>query len=35
MKKKVIWIIVILVVVAGVVLGLTVFKNGKNGKVDV
>jgi HlyD family secretion protein len=33
MKKKVIWIIVVLVVAAGVVLGLTVFKNGKNGKV--
>jgi HlyD family secretion protein len=33
MKKKVIWIIVALVVVAGVVLGLTVFKGGKNGKV--
>jgi HlyD family secretion protein len=33
MKKKVIWIIVALVVVAGVVLGLTVFKGSKNGKV--
>jgi len=33
MKKKIIWAIVVLVVVAGVVLGLTVFKNGKNGKV--
>ncbi len=34
MKKKIIWIIVVLVVVAGAILGLTVFKNGKNGKVD-
>jgi HlyD family secretion protein len=34
MKKKVIWIIVALVVVAGGILGLTVFKNGKGGKVD-
>src|SRR4030065_2339405 len=34
MKKKVIWIVIILVVVAGAILGLTVFKNGKNGKVD-
>ena len=33
MKKKVIWTVVALVVVAGVVLGLTVFKSGKNGKV--
>jgi HlyD family secretion protein len=33
MKKKVIWIIVALVVVTGVILGLTVFKNGKNGEV--
>lgn len=33
MKKKVIWIIVALVVVTGAILGLTVFKNGKNGKV--
>jgi len=33
MKKKVIWIIVALVVVAGAILGLTVFRNGKNGKV--
>jgi HlyD family secretion protein len=30
MKKKVIWIIVGLVVVTGVILGLTVFKNGKS-----
>jgi len=34
MKKKVIWIIVALVVVAGGILGLTVFKNGKGGKVE-
>src|SRR4030065_605977 len=34
MKKKVIWIVIILVVVAGAILGLTVFKNGKGGKVD-
>jgi HlyD family secretion protein len=33
MKKKVIWIIVALVVVTGVILGLTVFKSGKNGEV--
>jgi HlyD family secretion protein len=33
MKKKVIWIIVALVVVTGVILGLTVFKNGKNGEL--
>jgi HlyD family secretion protein len=33
MKKKIIWMIVTLVVIAGVVLGLTVFKSGKNGKV--
>jgi HlyD family secretion protein len=33
MKKKVIWIIIALVVVAGVILGLTVFKSGKNGLV--
>jgi HlyD family secretion protein len=33
MKKKLIWIIVALVVVAGAILGLTVFRNGKNGKV--
>jgi HlyD family secretion protein len=33
MKKKVIWIIVALVVVAGAILGLTVFRNGKNGEV--
>jgi HlyD family secretion protein len=34
MKKKIIWIIVALVVVAGAILGLTVFKNGKSGKVN-
>lgn len=34
MKKKIIWIIVALVVVAGAILGLTVFRNGKNGKVE-
>jgi HlyD family secretion protein len=33
MKKKIIWMIVALVVVAGAILGLTVFKNGKSGKV--
>jgi HlyD family secretion protein len=33
MKKKVIWIIIGLVVLTGVILGLTVFKGGKNGKV--
>jgi HlyD family secretion protein len=33
MKKKVIWIIAVLVVVAGAVLGLTVFRKGKNGEV--
>jgi HlyD family secretion protein len=33
MKKKVIWIIVALVVVTGVILGLTVFGNGKKGEV--
>jgi HlyD family secretion protein len=33
MKKKAIWIIIVLVVVAGVTLGLTVFKKGKNGQV--
>jgi len=33
MKKKVIWIIVALVVAAGAILGLTVFRNGKNGDV--
>ena len=31
MKKKVLWIIAALVVVAGAILGLTVLKNGKNG----
>src|SRR5512135_224132 len=30
MKKKIIWIILALVVVTGAILGLTVFKNGKN-----
>jgi HlyD family secretion protein len=34
MKKKVIWIIVALVVVTGAILGLTVFRNGKDGKVE-
>jgi len=34
MKKKVIWIIVALVIVAGAILGLTVFRNGKNGKIE-
>ncbi len=34
MKKKAIWIIVALVVVTGVILGLTVFGKGKNGKVE-
>jgi HlyD family secretion protein len=33
MKKKIVWVIVILVVVVGVTLGLTVFKKGKNGQV--
>jgi len=33
MKKKIIWIIVALVIVTGVILGLTVFKNGKNGEI--
>lgn len=33
MKKKIVWIVIALVVVAGVVLGLTVFGKGKNGKV--
>jgi HlyD family secretion protein len=33
MKKKVIWIIVALVIVTGVILGLTVLKNGKNGEI--
>jgi HlyD family secretion protein len=33
MKKKIIWIIVALVVVAGAILGLTVFRNGKNGEI--
>lgn len=34
MKKKVIWIIIALVVVAGAILGLTVFRNGKDGKIE-
>jgi HlyD family secretion protein len=34
MKKKVVWIIIALVVVTGVILGLTVFGKGKNGKVE-
>jgi HlyD family secretion protein len=33
MKKKVIWIIAALVIVTGAILGLTVFRNGKNGEV--
>jgi HlyD family secretion protein len=33
MKKKVIWIIVALVIVTGAILGLTVFRNGKNGEI--
>lgn len=33
MKKKIIWIIVVLVIVAGAILGLTVFRNGKNGEL--
>jgi HlyD family secretion protein len=33
MKKKVIWIIVALVIVTGAILGLTVFRGGKNGEV--
>ena len=33
MKKKVVWIVVVLVVVAGAILGLTVFRGGKNGEV--
>lgn len=34
MKKKIVWIIVALVVVTGVILGLTVFGKSKNGKVE-
>ena len=34
MKKKIVWIVIALVDVAGVVLGLTVFGKGKNGKVE-
>ena len=33
MKKKVIWIIVVLVIVAGAILALTVFRKGKNGEI--
>jgi HlyD family secretion protein len=33
MKKKVIWIIVALVIVTGAILGLTVFRNGKDGEI--
>jgi HlyD family secretion protein len=33
MKKKIIWIIVVLVIVAGAILGLTVFRNGKNNEI--
>ncbi len=33
MKKRIIWIIVALVIITGAILGLTVFKNGKNGEV--
>lgn len=33
MKKKVIWIAVVLVVATGAILGLTVFRGGKNGEV--
>ena len=33
MKKKVIWTIAALVIVTGAILGLTVFRNGKNGEV--
>src|SRR4030043_1045759 len=33
MKKKIIWFIVALVVVAGALLGLTVFRNGKSGEI--
>ena len=35
MKKKVIWIIAALVIVTGAILGLTVFKNGKNGELSI
>lgn len=34
MKKKVIWIIIALAVVTGAILGLTVLRNGKDGKVE-
>lgn len=33
MKKKTVWIVAVMVVVAGVLLGLTVFRGGKNGEV--
>jgi HlyD family secretion protein len=33
MKKKIIRIIVVLVIVTGAILGLTVFRNGKNGEI--
>src|SRR4030043_854452 len=33
MKKKIIWFIVALVVVAGAILGLTVLRNGKSGEI--
>ena len=33
MKKKVIWIIAALVIVTGAILGLTVFRSGKNGEI--
>lgn len=33
MKKKVIWIIAALIIVTGAILGLTVFRNGKNGEI--
>ncbi len=35
MKKKVIWIIVAVVIVTGVILGLTVFRNGKKRRGQV
>ncbi|MCK7471613.1 MAG: hypothetical protein MZU95_13220 [Desulfomicrobium escambiense] len=34
MQKKIVWIIIALVVVTGVILGLTVFGKSKNGKVE-
>jgi HlyD family secretion protein len=33
MKKRIVWIVLALVVVAGAILGLTVFRGGKNGEV--